>query len=227
MGRGRADDEATRVDASVLRHHRDEAPESFDEPTALMRRGKGPAFPPEVTIRTRPVSEASEDTTAVPRATVAGRLDRGDEAPPLPFEAKIGSVPPPPAVDLYEGGDLDPLNVTGKLKKVGGAALPFDGQAGGAAPPAVVGPDDRAQVMGDTSTMLQKVHEAALPFDAPQPKYPPRQLVPLEQNPLYARGAASVTMSSGATSGTSRRLVVVAVVLVAVIAVALLLARTT
>ncbi|MEQ9324277.1 MAG: hypothetical protein RIF41_34255, partial [Polyangiaceae bacterium] len=41
------------------------------------------------------------------------------------------------------------------------------------------------------------------------------------------RGAPSVPLSRGATSGTSRRLVVVAVVLVAVIAVALLLARTT
>ena len=81
VGRSRADDEATRVDASVLRKHLDEPPESFDEPTALMRRDKGPTFPPEVTIRTRPVSTPSEDTAPVARGTVAGRLDRGDEAP--------------------------------------------------------------------------------------------------------------------------------------------------
>ena len=197
----------------MLRKQHEPPPESFDEPTALIRRDERTAFPAEVTIRTKPAASA-----ALPRGTVGGRLDRGAEAPPLPFAAKADSAPPPPAVDLYEGASLDPLNVTGKLKRIGGAALPFNGRA--AAPPT-------APAMGETATTLPKVHEDVLPFDAPRPKYPPRQLVPLEHNPLYAGGASSLATMGQAASSDSRKRVAVTLLVVALVVAALLFATST
>jgi len=227
VGRAGADDEATRVDASILRKGgTPDLAEPPDEATEVIRRDDRPSFD-EITRRRPPRTDALESEPAPappdgppPRGTVAGRMSPRDEGPPLPFKTGGGSVPPPRAVDLYERDELDPLGVTGKVKKVDRAALPFSDA--GAAP---IEPLPAGDPMNQTSAMRQKVQTNALPFDGPQPKYPPKQLVPLEQNPLWAGGSLRPPQAHATGSSNVARLAIVAVVVLALVVALTLLLR--
>jgi hypothetical protein len=227
------DDEATRVDRNVIREHRaQQDAHASDEHTSLTEVMRpAPFVSAEATIRTKAV--VVDGDAPVPRATVAGRIDRGDDGPPLPFQASFVSAPPP-AVDLYTSEEmpLDPLNVTGRLGKFKPALIPFDeeratleGGHDGSAPmpfapglanqaaPGASGLDEPPRdPLEHTATMHQKMREEALPFDRARPKNPPRQLVPLHLNPLFVSGTGAMTPTASRAENPASRIVGIAVV---------------